>query len=1059
MGAAIRDRDWSNSPLGSIAAWPVSLCSALGLMLNSPESMYLLWGPELTFFFNDAYRPILGPRLADALGRPIADVWPDAWDQVRPLAEQALAGESVRFEDLPVAMARYGEPEETWWSFCYSPVFDDGGVVAGVFCITNETTDRVRSTALLRASEARYRSLFNSLDTGFCVIEVLFDGAGTAIDYRFIEVNPGFERQTGMKDATGRRMREFVPDHEEQWFSMYGRVALTGEPARFEIPALALEARWFDGYAYRVDDPSERHVAILFNDVTDRRAVETARRENEEQLRLAILAADLGTWSLDLSTGTYARSERHDRMFGHSQTQPTWDIDIAERHVIEEDRPAFREAFAQAQVTGKMSVEVRVQGADGLVRWIAPMGQTYHDDEGRPVRMAGVVADTTDRKNVEAALREGEQQLRAINADLERQVIERSLERGLTWQVSPDLLSVIDLSTATFDRVNPAWTATLGWSSADIEGSPFSDFVHQDDREASGKAFAEVRQGNPVLRFENRYCHKDGSFRTLSWVAVPQDGKLFSRSRDVTVEKERAAALLLNENIVQSGHAPICAFDAEYRVTAFNKAQSDAFFRAFGQRLRIGDCLPDLVGPDQAPLIRRFMARALKGEAFQIVEEFGSHSLIKHPWEITYAPLRNGAGEVYGAFHHAVDISGRLRAQAELAHAQEALRQSQKMEAVGQLTGGVAHDFNNLLTVIKSSTDLLKRPDLAEARRERYVGAISDTVDRAAKLTGQLLAFARRQALKPEVFDVGRSVLTIGEMVKTLTGSRIAIVLRMPDEPCFVSADPSQFDTAVVNIAVNARDAMDEEGRLIISVASATEIPALRGQDVVEGDFVAVSMEDTGAGVPADRLERIFEPFYTTKGVGKGTGLGLSQVFGFAKQSGGEIAVESVVGQGTTFTLYLPRVASEASRTVPGETEALVDGRGTCVLVVEDNSEVGTFTTQTLAEMGYVTVWATNADEALAALREDADRFDVVFSDVVMPGMNGIDLAQEIQRLHRDLPIVLTSGYSHVLAQNGTFGFDLLNKPYSIEDLSRVLRKATKRQRRKRIIAQPASRP
>jgi PAS domain S-box-containing protein len=378
----------------------------------------------------------------------------------------------------------------------------------------------------------------------------------------------------------------------------------------------------------------------------------------------------------------------------------------------------------------------------------------------------------------------------------------------------------------------------------------------------------------------------------------------------------------------------------------------------------------------------------------------------------------------------------------ELQTAEDALRQSQKMEAVGQLTGGVAHDFNNLLTVIRSATDLLKRPDLPPERRERYIDAISDTADRAAKLTGQLLAFARRQALQPEVIDVGQSLGSIADMLGTLTGSRITIAIDVPDTPCFTNVDPSQLDTALVNMAVNARDAMDGAGRIDIALRTATMIPAVRSHPAVEGQFVAISMRDTGSGIPPEKLERIFEPFFTTKGVGQGTGLGLSQVFGFAKQSDGDIIVESEVGCGTVFTLYLPR-AEERTANLPGAVpEGLADGHGTCVLVVEDNKDVGTFTTQSLAELGYVTVWAADAQEALAVLGEDAARFDIVFSDVVMPGMNGIDLAKAIRASHPGLPVVLTSGYSNVLAQDGTDGFELLHKPYSVEDLSRILRKA-----------------
>jgi two-component system, NtrC family, sensor kinase len=381
--------------------------------------------------------------------------------------------------------------------------------------------------------------------------------------------------------------------------------------------------------------------------------------------------------------------------------------------------------------------------------------------------------------------------------------------------------------------------------------------------------------------------------------------------------------------------------------------------------------------------------------------------------------------------------------------AEEALKHGQRLEALGQLTGGVAHDFNNLLTVIRSSVDLLQRPDLSPERRARYIAAISDTVNRAAKLTAQLLAFARRQTLKPEVFDVGQCVLSVSDIIGTLTGSPIKIVTQVPDQALFVDADISQFETALINIAVNARDAMAGEGRLTIAVRAADRLPgaATPGSD----GYVAVAVEDTGTGIPADQFEHVFEPFYTTKEVGQGTGLGLSQVFGFAKQSGGEVVVTSEVGKGSAFTLYLPRVSGGGIAPALSANEPpVVDGHGMSVLVVEDNRDVGTFATDALGELGYVTVLRSNAVEALAELARHAARYDVVFSDVVMPGITGIELAQEIRRLYPDLPVVLTSGYSHVLAQNGTFGFELLQKPYSIEQLSRVLTTAGNWRKRQR---------
>ena len=374
------------------------------------------------------------------------------------------------------------------------------------------------------------------------------------------------------------------------------------------------------------------------------------------------------------------------------------------------------------------------------------------------------------------------------------------------------------------------------------------------------------------------------------------------------------------------------------------------------------------------------------------------------------------------------------------AAAEEALRQSQKMEVVGQLTGGVAHDFNNLLTIIRSSVDLLRRPGLGEERRGRYIDAVSDTVDRAAKLTGQLLAFARRQTLQPEVFDIVLLLRGIAEMVDTVTGARIYVATLMEGERCFVKADRSQFETAILNMAVNARDAMRGEGTLTLRLQCSKTIPAIRGHAAARGPFVVVSLSDTGHGITPENLGKIFEPFFTTKEIGKGTGLGLSQVFGFAKQSGGDVTVDSTLGAGTTFSLYLPQVAEAIEPAAPQQpTDFPIDGSGQTVLVVEDNMEVGRFATTVLRDLGYETTWATNAEEALDRLTADASSFDVVFSDVVMPGMDGIEFAKRLREHLPHLPVVLASGYSQILALEGTQGFELLRKPYSADQLSTVL--------------------
>jgi signal transduction histidine kinase len=379
-----------------------------------------------------------------------------------------------------------------------------------------------------------------------------------------------------------------------------------------------------------------------------------------------------------------------------------------------------------------------------------------------------------------------------------------------------------------------------------------------------------------------------------------------------------------------------------------------------------------------------------------------------------------------------------------LTQAEAALRQSQKLEAIGQLTGGVAHDFNNLLTIIRSSVDFLRQPGLSEERRQRYMGAVSDTVERASKLTSQLLAFARRQPLNPQVFDVGQRVQSIGEMLESVTGARIQVQVRLPERPCHVSVDASQFETALINIALNARDAMSGQGVLTLQVAAVSALPSIRGDARLQQPFVSISLTDTGSGIAGETVERIFEPFFTTKAVGKGTGLGLSQVFGFAKQSGGNVDVASTLGQGTAFTLYLPQAAPPADQHAPLQQDHGLghDTDGRHILIVEDNLEVGRFANQILQDLGYQTTWATNAEQALGMAGPDAMGFDGVFSDVVMPGMTGVAMAKVLRQRRPELPVVLTSGYSEELAQSGYEGFEFLPKPYSADQVARALAKA-----------------
>ena len=432
--------------------------------------------------------------------------------------------------------------------------------------------------------------------------------------------------------------------------------------------------------------------------------------------------------------------------------------------------------------------------------------------------------------------------------------------------------------------------------------------------------------------------------------------------------RERTAQLEANElrmrAILESSHQYQVLLSSEGNVlyanrTALAGVQAEAT-DVIGKRYWDTPWFAGTEGVSEA--IRSGFTQVMRGENVQMDDLRLDLPIGSRFFDFTMRPVFDQHGKVTGAVPEAIDITERRQSE-------EALRQSQKMEAIGQLTGGVAHDFNNLLTIIRSATDFLRRRDLPEDRRRRYVDAISDTVERASKLITQLLAFARRHPLKPETFNVSTQVEGFAQLIRPLVGSRIRVETNIVDPECFAIADVAQFETALINLAVNGRDAMEGEGRLTITVKKVDLIPALRGDGVRHGAFVAIAVEDTGAGIAPENLAAIFEPFFTTKEVGKGTGLGLSQAFGFVKQSDGDIAVVSQPGKGTTFTIYLPQAVTPvpAAQTGAVSSEAAITGKGHSVLVVDDNEEVGQFSAELLEDFGYIVKRVSNAKEALVA--------------------------------------------------------------------------------------------
>lgn len=365
----------------------------------------------------------------------------------------------------------------------------------------------------------------------------------------------------------------------------------------------------------------------------------------------------------------------------------------------------------------------------------------------------------------------------------------------------------------------------------------------------------------------------------------------------------------------------------------------------------------------------------------------------------------------------------------ERAKAEEQLRQSQKMQALGQLTGGLAHDFNNLLTVIQGSADMLCRPELPDSKRIRFAQAIVQAATNAASLTSQLLAFARRQPLMPEPIDVDALIDDMLELIQGTVGERIQLVISPGSASCPVKVDRAQLQSAILNIASNARDAMAGIGVLTIRTETI---------DKPDGaQMTAIEIADTGKGMDAETMDRIFEPFFTTKGTGKGTGLGLSQVYGFASQSGGDVEAQSEPGKGTQLKLLLPCVEAEAKGSAGPTSSGAIEQPAMTILVVEDNEHVGAFVETLLSELGHQVTLATSGEQALELAR--GRRFDIVLSDVVMPGMGGLKLAEMLEREQPELPVVLATGYSQEITDSGSGGRPVILKPYRLATLSEAL--------------------
>jgi PAS domain S-box-containing protein len=656
-----------------------------------------------------------------------------------------------------------------------------------------------------------------------------------------------------------------------------------------------------------VRDVAERTRAAI-----ERFRAEASRRESEEQFRVFAQAMPNHVWAADANGDLYWFNEQ---VHAYAGTVPGELDGTAWASIVHpDDVEAAGRAWAAALADGTLyETEFRIRRADATYRWFLVRAEPIRGPGGAVVRWIGTNTDIEDRKRATA-------QLECLNATLEQQVEERTRDRDRMWRLSTDVMLVARFD-ATIVAVNPAWTALFGWSGDELVGRSFMDLVHPDDAASTAAAAGDLSAGSVIPRFENRYRHKDGSYRCLSWTAVPDADFIHAVGRDVTAEQEAAQAL---------------------------------------------------------------------------------------------------------------------------ARTEEALRQSQKMEAVGQLTGGLAHDFNNLLTGISGSLELLQTR-MSQGRLtdlDRYINAAQGASKRAAALTHRLLAFSRRQTLDPKPTDVNALIHGMEELIRRTVGPAIHIEVVGASGLWPALVDPPQLENALLNLCINARDAMPDGGRITIETANKwLDDRAARERDLPQGQYLSLCVTDTGTGMTPDVIARAFDPFFTTKPIGQGTGLGLSMIYGFARQSGGQVRIYSEVGQGTTMRIYLPRHYGDAegAESMPDLASAPRAEQGEMVLIVDDEPSIRMLVTEVLEDLGYTAIEAADAAAGLKVLQSDV-RIDLLVTDVGLPGgMNGRQMADAGRVSRPGLKVLFITGYAENAAVgNGHLepGMQVLTKPFVMEALA-----------------------
>jgi PAS domain S-box-containing protein len=1043
-----------------------------GPILQQLSEGVIIAGPDgKLLFVNQAAERLHGVKALD--------VEPDSYSETYHLF--TMDGEPYPFVDLPLVKAvRDGATvEDARWRIrrpdgseviaigSARPLIEDGRQIGAILNVRDDSA-RFDAERRLRESEERLRLVIDA-----------------ARDYAILTTDPDRNVTSwsrGAELAFGYSTSEIVGKSADILWTDQDRG--THQPRREADTAraegYANDERWhlkkdgqrvfMNGSSHPLpanEDGSERGFIKIARDETARKRAEQALRVSDDRLQLALNAASaIGTWDWDIRRNLVYADERFAALFAVDPKRAMAGAPLDEfvAGIHPEDRERVGKAIEDAIATrGEYECEYRLFGANGEARWVIARGRAYFDENGEPTHFPGVAVDITDRKQVEQALFDREEQLR------------------LLLDTSAGAFYSVDCEGNT-TLVSRSFLEMMGFADeAEVIGRKLHGVIHHTHPDGSHYAVEEcpiyrcASSGEAAHVPDELFFRRDGTPVPVEyWVAPIMRGGVRVGATctilDLTYRKAAEEALRerSEEFYALADNMPALAWMAYADANIFWYNRRWYEYTGTTPATQAGWGWESVHHPDTLPTVLKRWTECLQaGTPFEMTFPLRNADGEYRPFLTRAVPIRDDQGNIIRWFGTNVDISEQVEAEKALTRlnetletrvaeevalrmdAEEALRQSQKMETLGQLTGGIAHDFNNLLQIITGNLDILQRTIPTDSPRlKRSVENAMKGAERAAVLTQRLLAFSRRQPLVPKIFNPNKLVGGMSELLYRSIGETVAIETVLEPDLWGVEADPNQLENALLNLAVNARDAMPDGGKLAIETANTTfdrDHVELESRTLA-GEYVVICVSDTGSGMDAATAERAFDPFFTTKEVGKGTGLGLSMVYGFVKQTGGHLKIDSAPGEGTRVKIYLPRHhGEEVDVDIKVAPDAAPQGEnGETILVCEDDDDVRAYSAQSLRELGYRVMEAANGQAALGLLEDANGSVDLLFTDIVLPGgMTGAFVAERARAIQPGLKVLFTTGYARdAIVHHGRLdpGVELLSKPFSYADLAARVR-------------------